>query len=401
MIPMKFADRMANITSSQSLAVIAEVKKLRRSGVDVVDFGHQGHTPTVAREAATLMVNDAEGSFYSNSRGLPGLRQVIADKLATENDITADPDTNIVVTIGAKQGVLTALLVLVDRGDEVLLDDPGWISFAPMIHITGATPVAVPLSEEHGFRSTVESYRQRITANTRVLLLCNPHNPTGRCLNRDELLEIAALAQEFNIYVLMDEAYEHFVYDTNKFVSMASLPGMAERTITAQTVSKIYNMAGWRVGWIVANADIINQILSIHTHLVTCPTTFAQAGVQAAIAAGVGEGDLPLREIVANYQDQRNAMVTGLRNMNSVSCFMPEGAFFAFPNISKYGMSSIDMSRYLLDQARVATIPGSAFGDAGEGHVRLVFKTDVNEISRGLERIGEALCRLKNAGQVP
>ena len=395
---MKFADRMANITSSQSLAIIAEVKELRRTGVDVVDFGQQGHTPTIAREAAAVVMNDSEGSFYSNSRGLPGLRQTIADKLLTENGFAADPDTNIIVTVGAKQGVLTALLALLDRGDEVLLDDPGWISFAPMIQITGATPVIVPLAEEHGFRSTVESFRQRITPKTRLLILCNPHNPTGRCLSKDELMEIAELAHEFDLRVLMDEAYEHFVYDNRKFISMASLPGMAERTITAQTVSKIYNMAGWRVGWIAASADVINQMLSIHTHLVTCPTTFAQAGVQAAIAAGIGEGDLALGDIVSNYEDQRNAMISGLNSIEGVSCFMSEGAFFAFPNISKFGMSSIDMSRYLLDQARVATIPGSAFGEAGEGHLRVVFKSGVAEIERGTRRIAKALSKLDAAG---
>jgi aspartate aminotransferase len=395
---MKFADRMANIMPSQSLTIITEVKELRRTGVEVVDFGQQGHTPTVAREAAAIMMNDAEGSFYSNSRGLPGLRQIIADKLSSENGFKADPDTEIVVTVGAKQGILTALLALLDCGDEVLLDDPGWISFAPMIQITGATPVAVPLAEEHGFRSTAESFRERITPNTRLLILCNPHNPTGRCLFRDELAEIADLAHEFDLHVLMDEAYEHFVYNAREFVSMASLPGMAERTITAQTVSKIYNMSGWRVGWVVANGDIINQMLSIHTHSVSCPATFAQAGAGAAIAAGIGEGDLAFGDIVANYEGQRDAMVNGLRNIDGVSCFMPAGAFFAFPNISKFGMSSIDMSRYLLDQARVATIPGSAFGKAGEGHLRVVFKSGVNEIERGLERIAEAFSKLNLAG---
>jgi aspartate/methionine/tyrosine aminotransferase len=395
---MKFADRMANITPSQSLAIIAEVKELRRTGVEVIDFGQQGHTPTVGRQAGALMMNDAEGAFYSNSRGLPGLRQIIADKLLSKNGFMADPDTEMVVTVGAKQGILMALLTLLDRGDEVLLDDPGWISFAPMIQITGATPVVVPLAEEHDFRSTAESFRERITPNTRLLVLCNPHNPTGRCLSRDELAEIADLAHEFDLRVLMDEAYEHFVYDSRKFVSMASLPGMAARTITAQTVSKIYNMSGWRVGWVIANADIINQMLSIHTHSVSCPATFAQAGAGAVISAHIGEGDLDLGDIVSNYEGQRDAMVHGLRNIDGVSCFMPEGAFFAFPNISTFGMSSIEMSRYLLNQARVATIPGSAFGDAGEGHLRVVFKSAVGEIERGLGRIAESLSKLNVAG---
>tara|TARA_B100000780_G_scaffold260356_1_gene212008 strand:- start:6692 stop:7897 length:1206 start_codon:yes stop_codon:yes gene_type:complete len=396
---MKFANRMANIISSQSLSIIAEVKELRRTGVDVVDFGQQGNTPTIARVAAGIVINDAEGSFYSNSRGLPILRQEIADKLSTENGFEADPDTNIIITVGAKQGILTALLALIDRDDEVLLDDPGWISFAPMVQITGATPIAVPLVEENSFRSTTESFRQRITARTKLIILCNPHNPTGRCLSREELSEIATLAQEFDLFVLMDEAYEHFSYDNKKFVSMASLPGMAERTITAQTVSKIYNMAGWRVGWVVANRNVIDRMLAIHTHLVSCPTTFAQAGVAAVISAGIGEGDLPLGEIVANYETQRNSMVNGLRNIDGLSCFMPEGAFFAFPNIKKFGKNSVDMSRYLLDQARVSTIPGSAFGEGGEGHVRVVFKTNVKEIERGLHRIAEALSKLKFDGK--
>ena len=396
---MKFANRMANIISSQSLSIIAEVKELRRTGVDVVDFGQQGNTPTIARVAAGIVINDAEGSFYSTSRGLPILRQEIADKLSTENGFEADPDTNIIITVGAKQGILTALLALIDRDDEVLLDDPGWISFAPMVQITGATPIAVPLVEENSFRSTTESFRQRITARTKLIILCNPHNPTGRCLSREELSEIATLAQEFDLFVLMDEAYEHFSYDNKKFVSMASLPGMAERTITAQTVSKIYNMAGWRVGWVVANRNVIDRMLAIHTHLVSCPTTFAQAGVAAVISAGIGEGDLPLGEIVANYETQRNSMVNGLRNIDGLSCFMPEGAFFAFPNIKKFGKNSVDMSRYLLDQARVSTIPGSAFGEGGEGHVRVVFKTNVKEIERGLHRIAEALSKLKFDGK--
>ena len=396
---MKFANRMANIISSQSLSIIAEVKELRRTGVDVVDFGQQGNTPTIARVAAGIVINDAEGSFYSNSRGLPILRQEIADKLSTENGFEADPDTNIIITVGAKQGILTALLALIDRDDEVLLDDPGWISFAPMVQSTGATPIAVPLVEENSFRSTTESFRQRITARTKLIILCNPHNPTGRCLSREELSEIATLAQEFDLFVLMDEAYEHFSYDNKKFVSMASLPGMAERTITAQTVSKIYNMAGWRVGWVVANRNVIDRMLAIHTHLVSCPTTFAQAGVAAVISAGIGEGDLPLGEIVANYETQRNSMVNGLRNIDGLSCFMPEGAFFAFPNIKKFGKNSVDMSRYLLDQARVSTIPGSAFGEGGEGHVRVVFKTNVKEIERGLHRIAEALSKLKFDGK--
>ncbi len=191
---MDFAVRLNNIAPSQSLAVIAEVRELRRAGVEIIDFGQQGHAPTIARVAAATVMNEAEGSFYSHSRGLPGLRREIADKLRAENGFAADSDTDILVTVGAKQGILTALLALIGRGDEVLLDDPGWISFAPMVEITGATPVVVPLAEENGFRAPAESFRRRITPKTRLLILCNPHNPTGRCLRGDEIAAIAASA---------------------------------------------------------------------------------------------------------------------------------------------------------------------------------------------------------------
>jgi aspartate aminotransferase len=395
---MDFAARLNNIAPSQSLAVIAEVRELRRAGVEIIDFGQQGNAPTIARAAATTVMNEAEGSFYSHSRGLPGLRRAITDKLRAENGFAADSDTDILVTVGAKQGILTALLALIGRGDEVLLDDPGWISFAPMVEITGATPVVVPLAEENGFRAPAESFRRRITPKTRLLILCNPHNPTGRCLRGDELAAIAALAREFDLRVLMDESYEHFVYDGHEFVSMASLPGMRERTVTAQTVSKIYNMAGWRVGWVAADAGIIERMLAIHTHSVTCPTTFAQAGAEAAIAAGIGEGDLALTEIVANYETQRNAMVKGLSDIDGLRCHLPEGAIFAFPNVKRFGKTSIEISRYLLKEARVATIPGSAFGAAGEGYLRVVFKSGVAEIERGLTRMADALSRLEPVG---
>lgn len=393
----RFAERTEMITSSQSLAIIAEVKDLREAGVDIIDFGRQGHTPSIARDVATRTMRSTVGEFYSNPRGLPDLRRTIANNLRSENGIDADPDAEIMVTVGAKQGILTALLTLVGLGDEVLIDDPGWISFAPMVRIAGATPVTVPLTEENRFRSTADSLRQRITPRTRLMVLCNPHNPTGRCLTLGELQEIAAVAQEFGLRILMDEAYDHFAYDDNAFISMASLPGMSARTITARTVSKIYNMSGWRIGWVIAPPDIINRMLSIHTHAVSCPTTAAQAGAEAAIAAGIGEGDLPIAEIVANYRIQRDAMIAGLRGISGMTCFRPEGAFFAFPNIRRFGMSSVEMSRLLLNEARVVSIPGSAFGTQGEGHVRFVFKTGVPEIERGLARIAQTLHGLNDA----
>lgn len=391
----KFANRLEKLSFSPSLSIIADVRNLRANGIDVIDFGQQGNAPAVAREAARRMVNDPVAAVYSNPRGTSTLRQAIAAKLASDNAIAANPDTDIVVTVGSKQGILTAVLALVDEGDEVLLEDPGWISLEPIVRVAGATPVPVPMAiADDGFHTSVERLRERITARTRLLILCNPQNPTGRCLSRTALEKIARLAREHDFLVLVDEAYEHFTYHGAEHVSLAALPGMADRTITAQTVSKIYNMGGWRVGWLAAHKDIVERILALHTHSVTCATTFAQAGVEAALTAGIGEGDRPLGEIVARYEKQRDVMVSGLAAISGIRCHSPQGAFFVFPNIRRFGMPSVAMARYLLDEARVASVPGSAFGTAGEGYLRLVFKSGVEEIACGIDRIGNALSRL-------
>lgn len=393
MSTIPFADRMSHVGFSESLALIGKVRALRRRGVDVVDFGQQDSTPTVACTAAAEALTAPWASFYTDPRGLPELRRTLAAKLAAVNGIAADPETDIVVTVGAKQALFAALLALVDRGDEVLLEDPGYISFEPLVRLAGATPVPIRLDPTAGFRFSLDDVRRRVTSRSRVLVLCNPHNPTGRVLREAELAAVGAFACEFNLRIIVDEAYEHFVFDGRRHVSLASLPGMAERTLTVQTVSKIYNMAGWRVGWLAGPADIVDKVLAVHTHTVTCPASFAQAGVEAVIRAGVGEGNRPLGEIVARYARQRDAMVDGLEAAG-VSCFRSEGAYFTFPDLKSFGRTSLELSELLLDHAHVAATPGSAFGAGGDGHVRLVFKAGVDEIHRGTARIATALADL-------
>ena len=393
-----FANRMSNLAGAASHAVIGKVREMRGRGIDVIDFGKQGHTPSIAKDAAFAMMNSPLGSTYTDTRGIKILRDTIATKLSGENGITADPDAEICVTIGAKEAIFATLLALVGEGDEVLIEDPSYVGFEPLVRLTGATPVLVPLLKEDGFRFPVDRLEHYITANTRLLLLCNPHNPGGRCRSAEDLMQIGEIARKADILVLVDEAYEHYVYDGVSHVSMASLPGMFERTITVQTVSKIYNMSGWRIGWAAAPQYLMDKIHIAHTHAITCATATAQAGAQAVIKAGIGEGDLPIARIVANYSDQRNAMVGGLNAIAGVSCQSPNGAFFTFPDISSFGMTSIQLSNYLLDDAHVASTPGSVFGPNGEGHIRLVFKSDIDTINRGIKRISDALMRLDRAG---
>lgn len=397
MTDVRFADRLRGVGHSGSQALIGRVRALRAQGIDVIDFGQQEAPPQVARAAACEAVNWPASAFYTDPRGTPELRRTIAAKLALDNGIVADPDAELVVTVGAKQALFVTLLALVERGDEVLLEDPGYLGFEPLVRLAGATPVPLVLSAEDGFRMPVESLRQRITPRTRVMLLCNPHNPTGRVLGRDELDGIAAVAKEFDLVVIMDEAYEHFVFDGRRHVSLASLPDMKARTITVQTMSKVYNMAGWRIGWLVAPAAIAQKILAIHTHAVTCPASMSQAGAEAAIRARVGEGDHPFASIIEKYTRQRDAMVEGLRSIPGISCNMSEGGYFVFPDLKAFGLTSAEISAYLLDAAHVAATPGAVFGAAGEGHLRFVIKSDVPVIRKGIVRIADALSRLRRS----
>lgn len=389
-----FADRISTLGPPASHRVIAMVRDLRAQGVDIIDFGQQGATPDIAKQAAASVMQSSEGSAYTDTRGRPGLRRVIADKLASENGISADPDSEIVVTLGAKEAILAALLALVGPGDEVLIEDPAYVGFEPLIRLAGGEPVRIPLDAQNGFRLPIETLKGCLTQKTRLLLLCNPHNPGGHCHSAQDLAAVAEIARRTNLYVLVDEAYEHFVYDGTRHVSIASLDCMFERTITVQTVSKVYNMAGWRVGWAAAAAPLMAKIAMVHAHAVTCPTSFAQAGAEAVIRDRIGEGNDPIAEIVRRYATQRDAMVDGLRAIPGVTCTKPRGTFFAFPDLSAFGMSSIDMCEYLLREARVSAVPGSAFGPHGEGHVRLVFKSDVEVIKKGVTRLADALANL-------
>ncbi len=389
-----FADRMRGVGLPPSQTITNKVRELRQNGIEVVNFGSKGGTPRHAKEAAIRMLESDAAAYYTDARGLFELREAVVRKLQNENGIEANPEADIIITLGGMEGLFSSILALVDRGDEVLVDDPGWMSFEPMIRISGATPVTIPLIEANSFGFDIENLRAKVTSRTRLLILCNPDNPTGRVLRPTDLEAIAQLALEFNFLVLVDEAYENFTYDGRKHVSLASIDGMKHRTITIQTVSKIYNMFGWRIGWIVADRDIISSILAVHTRAVGCPVSFAQAGAAAVLGDNLGQGDIPISQIVSNYEKQRNAMVEGLAKIPGVTCGMPEGAYFVFPNLKSFGLSSVDMAQYLLEEGRIATTPGSAFGAFGEGHLRLLFNSPVNEIEHGIAQIANVLAKL-------
>lgn len=396
MTDIHFAKRVEKLRYSTSMASMRKIRALRQSDIKVYDFGSKFDTPEHVKAAAMGYLQTSAASLYADSRGLPEFRAAIARKLLRENALSVDPETEITVTPGGKQGILTTLLALVDAGDEVLVEDPGWFAFEPMVRISGAKPVPLPLRDTDGFRFSMEDLRKRINRRTRMLILCNPHNPTGRVLERADLEAIAGVVIAHDLLVLMDEAYEHFLFDGITHTSIASLEGMRSRTITIQTASKTFNMFGWRVGWIVAPAQISEKIQLITSHSFSCVTSFAQAGAAAALDGNIAQGKYTIAELVKNHGQQRDAFMAGLKEIRGVSCVVPRGAYFAFPKFKGFRESSQEMCDRLLLDARISGQPGSAFGRRGENHIRFVFNAPVSEIAEGLQKLHQFLNSIRD-----
>ena len=386
-----FPSRMQGIGVPASLRVMNRVRELGQQGIRVVDFRERGDTPASAKNAAIEMLRGTSAASYTDVRGLVDLREAVAEKLLRQNHVRADPETEIMVSAGGMEGLFSTLLALVDPGDEVLMSDPCWLGLEPMVRIAHGTPVRFPLVRDDGFAFDIDALRDRVTARTRVLVLCNPDNPTGIVLDAEDLEAIAETAREHDLFVVVDEAYEHFVYDGRGHVSLASLGDIRDRTITVQTTSKFFNMFGWRIGWVVADAKVMRSILAVHSHSVSCPTSFAQAGAAAVLGESLGEGGVPFAELVAMYERRRDAMVRALNGIPGVRCATPDGAYFTFPGFEHYGMPSTELCMHLLESAHVATTAGSVFGPAGERHLRLVYNAPVEQIEEGVARIAESL----------
>lgn len=383
-----FARRVTAIAPSPTIAVSDRARQLKAAGRDVIDLG--GGDPDFATPqhivAAATDALEAGDTHYVASAGIPELRAAIVAKLRRENGLDYSTD-EIIVTPGGKPAIFAAMMTLIDRGDEVLILDPGWVSYAPEVIIAEGTPVSVPLSADNNFAITEERLRSYITPRTRALILCTPNNPTGRVATEEELVIVSRLAQEHDFYIFSDEIYEKLVYDGAAHHSIAGLPGMWERTLTLSGFSKAYAMTGWRLGFLAAPRPIVNQILKIHSHSVTCATSFGQRG---AIAALEGPQEIIAR-MVAAYDRRRHLVADGLNAIPGVRCALPQGAFYAFPDIRGTGLSSADCAELLIAEGGVAVTPGNAFGPAGEGFIRLSYATSDQELTNAITRMSKVL----------
>jgi len=318
------------------------------------------------------------------------LREAIAEKVGRENGLKADPAREIFVAVGAMQVIFNTILHLVEPGDEVIVVDPGY-DYYSQIRLFGGVPVPVRAHESNKFKVDPADIAAAVTDQTKLMIINTPSNPTGAVFDEDILRDIAGLAMENDILILSDEPYEHIMFDGRRHVSIGSFEGMAERTVSAYTLSKSYAMTGWRVGYAVAPSPIIDEMEKLMEHMVSGVTSMCQ---RAALAAITAPQDC-VRDMAAKYDARRTIVHDGLNAIDGVTCLKPESTFYAFPNISSFGLTSWEFARYMVKEHKAAVVPGSIFGKAGEGYVRLSFAANAEQLKEGIKRLEQGAAALR------
>lgn len=356
-------------------------------GVGEPDFA----TPWHICDAAIAAMRDGITSYTSNA-GLLELRRAISGDLERRYGVAYSPETEIVTTVGVSEALDLVMRAVLDPGDEVIVPEPTYVSYAPSVDLAGGVAVPVPTDEEHEFKLRPEQLEACLTPRTKALLIGYPNNPTGATMSRAEFEPIAALCRRHGLLVLSDEIYAHLTYE-GEHTCFASLPGMADCTVTFNGFSKAYAMTGWRLGYACGPAEIIEAMNRIHAYTALCAPVFAQVGAVEALT----HGEVEMRRMVAEYDQRRRLFVKGLNDLG-LPCFMPRGAFYAFPRISHLGLSSQEFSRRLLFEHKVAAVPGDAFGPCGEGYLRCTYATSMDNLKIALERMATFVESLRAAG---
>jgi len=339
-------------------------------------------TPEHIQEAGIRATREGK-THYTDKPGTIELREAIAEKLRRDNGLEYHAADEICVTQGGMGAAFTAMATLVMPGEEVLVSDPSWPEFLGIIATIGARAVPVPVREEDGFNLTAAAIEERLTPRSKLILLNSPHNPTGGVMTRENIAVIAKLVEDRDLYVLSDELYEKLIYDGAEHISFASLPGMWERTVTANALSKVYAMTGWRIGYTAAPRRIMEQIHKVHYYTATCCNAMAQ---EAALAAITGPQDC-VEQMRREFQARRDLLVAGLNDIPGLGCPSPLGAFYVFCNIRNSGVPSEELALRILHEARVSTVPGVYFGANGEGFLRLTYCNSRENIAEALRRI--------------
>jgi aminotransferase len=387
-VSIRIAKKVAEIPRSgirDFFEVVQSMTDVISLGIGEPDFA----TPWNIREAAIFALEKGRTSYTSNL-GLPRLRRAISGYVKRHFGLAYDPAGEILVSVGVSEAIDLALRALLDPGDEVIYHEPCYVSYSPSITLAGGVPVPVRTCGEDGFALRAEAVAAAITPRTRLLMLNFPTNPTGATMPVEELAKIAALCREHDLLVLSDEIYSELTYDNATHYSIAAQPGMRERTIFLHGLSKAFAMTGWRIGFACAPGEVIEAMMKIHQYSILCASIMGQ---DAAIEA-LEHGEPSVREMKREYELRRNYITAALREMGH-DCRVPKGAFYAFPDVRRTGLTSREFSLRLLEEERVAVVPGTAFGPGGEGYVRCSFATGLEQIKIAMSRMAEFTARLR------
>lgn len=372
----KLAERVERIKASQTLEITAKAREMRKCGIDVVSLaaGEPDFPPPAKVKEAINEALKENLTYYAPSQGLPELREAIAEKLSKENKIRCNAE-NIVVTPGAKFAIYLALQSILNKGDEVILIEPFWVSYEPMVKLANAEPK---------FVRSVAEIREKITKKTKAIIINSPNNPSGKLLSLKELNEIADIANENDIFVISDEIYEKIIYG-KKHISIASFNGIESRVITINGFSKAYSMTGFRLGYACAEESMIKAMTKLQSHSISSPTTFVQkAGITA-----LKECKDYVKKMVSEFRRRRDKLCRLMGEIENIAMEKPEGAFYAFPDFSYYEKDSLKFAKALLERAKVAVIPGIAFGESCRGSIRISYAASMENIEKGMARIKE------------
>lgn len=397
---MQLSKKAGNITPSITLAITAKANELKSQGVDVVSFGAgepDFNTPQNIIQAAINAMNNGK-TKYTPAGGILELKQTICNKFKNDNNLEYKP-SQIIISTGAKQCLADVFMAILNPGDEVLIPVPYWVSYPELVKLADGTPVFVETSKENSYKYTIADLEKAVTYKTKAIIINSPNNPTGTIYHEEELMEIANFAKEHNLLIISDEIYEKLIYDGEKHISIAALNEDAyERTIVINGVSKTYSMTGWRIGYTAADEKIIKLMTSIQSHMTSNANTIAQYAAIEALNGPVEE----LNNMVKEFENRRNFMIDKLEKLNEISVIRPSGAFYVMVNISAYLNTtfkeqtinnSVDFAKVLLEEEKVAVIPGSGFGL--DDYIRLSYATSMDIIETGIDRISTFLSKIK------
>jgi aspartate/methionine/tyrosine aminotransferase len=389
---MPYATRTHHLKPEGAYQVLARANQLEAEGREIIHFeiGQPDYATFENVSEAGIAAIRAGHTRYTPPAGMPSLREAIAEDSGRRRGIAIQPD-EVVISPGGKPNLFFPTLALVEPGDEVIYPDPGFPTYEAMIRLAGGVPRAVPLLEESNFSFDLGAFDRLISKRTKLIILNSPSNPTGGVIPRADLEHIAKKAQEFNCWVMSDEIYARLAYDGLKVESIASLPNMKERTIIVDGFSKTYSMTGWRLGYGIMPRELAARVDLLLTHSVGSTAHFTQFAGLEAITGPQDKVD----SMVAEYERRRDVIVQGLNQISGFICQKPQGAFYAFPNIKGTGMKSGELANLLLEKAGVALLPGSSFGEYGEGYLRLSYANSIENIRKGIQQIQAVLGKQK------